>query len=95
MLQPAYGFGELKFLADIDVLVNKDILKPMKKKTSIHKLSINEDYYKFHISKHQFQANISVTINRKNLISSYQLSVYEWFGQCTKAEKELSSINII
>ena len=87
--------GELKFLADIDVLVNKDILKPMKKKTSIHKLTINEDYYKFHISKHQFQARVFVYINRKNLMSRYEYTIFEWFGQCTKAEKELSSINII
>lgn len=60
--------GELKFLVDTDILVGKDI-RSFKEKTLIHKLTISDDYYKFHISKHQFQARVFVYINRKNLMS--------------------------
>jgi hypothetical protein len=51
--------GELKFLADIDSVFHKDISKPVKKKTLIHKLTVTDDFYKFHISKNQFTAQIN------------------------------------
>jgi hypothetical protein len=87
--------GEIKFLVEFKSLIAEATAKKIINNTSIHKLTITEDFYQFHISKGKLRYRMNVFINRKNLISDYQFTgVINWQSKCVRGKLDLSK-NII